>query len=62
MNEKKIAKANWMAEAYYGLVSNTEYMLERYSDYGTWSVYDLNGHYITECRTDCFSDYRNFDK
>lgn len=60
MNEKKIAKANWMAEYYYGLAFYKEYVLER-SYGGVWSVYDFDGHYITECRTDCFDNYRNFE-
>ena len=60
MNEKKIAKANWMAERF-GLASNKEYVLER-SCGGIWSVYDFDGHYITECRTDCFDNYRNFKR
>lgn len=62
MYEKKIAKANWTAEAYYGLygiVSDVEYILER-NRYGMWDVYDFDGHYITECRTDCFDDYRDY--
>ena len=58
MNEKKIAKANWIAERF-GLASNREYVLER-SYGGLWSVYDFDGHYITECRTDCFDNYRDF--
>lgn len=58
MNEKKIAKANWMAERF-GLSANKEYVLERSSN-GMWSVYGFNGFYITECRTDCFNNYRNF--
>ena len=57
-NGKKIAKANWIAERF-GLASNREYVLER-SYGGLWSVYDFDGHYITECRTDCFDNYRNF--
>lgn len=61
MYEKKIAKSNWMASVYYGLVPNTEYILER-NGYGLWSVYDINGHYITECRTDCFDNYKDFDE
>lgn len=60
MCEKKIAKANWMAERF-GLVFNKEYILER-SCYDVWSVYDFDGHYITECRTDCFDNYRNFER
>lgn len=60
MYEKKIAKANWMAEAYYGLTANKEYVLEK-SRSGVWSVYDFEGHYITEGRTDCFDNYRNFE-
>ena len=60
MNEKKIAKANWMAERF-GLASNKEYILKR-SYGGLWSVYDFDGHYITECRTDCFDNYRNFER
>ena len=59
MNEKKIAKANWIAERF-GLASNREYVLER-SYGGLWSVYDFDGHYITECRTDCFDNYRNIE-
>ena len=59
MYEKKIAKANWMAESHYGLVSNVEYVLEK-NCCGTWDVYDFDGHYITECRTDCFDDYRDY--
>lgn len=58
MNEKKIAMANWMAETYYGLVSNKEYALEK-NCFGTWSVYDFEGNYIIECRTDCFDNYRD---
>ena len=58
MNGKKIAKANWIAERL-GLASNREYVLER-SYGGLWSVYDFDGHYITECRTDWFDNYRNF--
>ncbi len=61
MYEKKIAKSNWMASVYYSLAPNTEYILERHG-YGLWSVYDFNGHYITECRTDCFDNYRNFNE
>ena len=61
MKEKKIAKANWMAESYYSLASNTEYVLEKQSN-GMWSVYDFDGNYITEGRTDCFVDYRNFER
>lgn len=59
MNEKKIAKTNWLAERF-GLPSNKEYILVR-SHGSMWSVYDFNGHYITECRTDCFDNYRNLD-
>ena len=45
MKEKKIATANWMAETYYGLVSNKEYVLEKnYYCYGVWSVYDFEGN------------------
>ena len=61
MSEKKIAKANWMAEKCYGLKSNVEYILER-THYGNWSVYDFNGNYITECRTDAFDNFRNFEE
>ena len=60
MNEKKIATANWIAERF-GLASNREYVLER-SYGGLWSVYDFDGHYITECRTDCFDNHRNFKR
>jgi hypothetical protein len=64
MNEKKIAKANCLAEFYYGLIPNKKYILERFRDgpLSTWSVYDFNGNYITECRTDCFDDYRDFEE
>lgn len=61
MLEKKIAKANGLGNFYYGLTCNKEYVLER-SGNGKWSVYDLDGNYITECRTDCFDDYRDFEK
>ena len=60
MSEKKIAKANYFAEKYYGLKSNAEYILER-TRYGNWSVYDFNGNYIIESRTDAFDNFRNFE-
>ena len=60
MNDKKIAKANWMSERF-GIIPNKDYILER-SPGSTWSVYDFDGNYITECRTDCFNNYRNYEE
>lgn len=60
MKEKKIAKANGLGEFYFGLVCGKEYVLERTNN-GTWSVYDTDGSYVKECRTDCFDDYRDYE-
>lgn len=60
MSEKKIARANYMAQFYYGLHMGEDYVLERSGKAtGIWSVYNQNGLYLAECRTDCFDNYRD---
>lgn len=56
----KIATANNLATNF-GLTQNQKYIIMKHKYlYGILSVYDLNGNYLTECRTDCFEDYHNF--
>jgi hypothetical protein len=53
----KYARANMLATSY-GLTTGNVYIILKHKHlYGTVSVYDTDGMYLCECRTDCFDKY-----
>lgn len=50
-----------MIQSSFGIPDVIDYILVRQSGKEVcWEVYDIYGQYLTECRTDCFDNYRDF--